>query len=181
MNMDNFNFNFTPGQPTPQPPQPGQKDQKKQPEPTGEVVHLMEQGNVAMRRLRMLEERNSTLQRKNQLTDQNMLAHQKKVATDIRSINQEIGELKEEVAKLKDTMLLVIQELKESAKKNDIVVLEKYLKLWEPVRFVTQNQVERIVKDLIDDHKEEGSAGSQATPDNAPSTSPKRLQNKIGF
>jgi hypothetical protein len=178
--MDNFNFNFTPSQQNPQQSQQGSKDLKKQAEPTGEVIQLMDQANVAMRRLRMLEERNSTIQRKNQLTDENMLANQKKVATEIKSINLELGEVKEEVKKLKDTLLLVIQELKECAKKNDIEVLEKYLRLWEPVKFVTQNQVERIVKELIDQDKQD-SSGSQGVQDKAPPPAPKKSQNKIGF
>lgn len=149
--MENFNFSFGQPQQNPQQsPLPGQKDQKKPIEPTPEMLQLMDQMNVAMRRLRMLEERNSNLGRRDQLTDQNMLANQKKVSTEIKSINLEIGEIKAELAKLKDTLGLVIQELKECAKKEDIAVLDKYLKLWEPVKFVTQNQVERIVKELMD-------------------------------
>ncbi len=156
--MDNFSFNFSPQQQPPQQPQQGQqqhppasKDPKKAPAETPpEVLRLMDDVNVLMRRLRMLEERYSSIQKKNQLTDQNMLANQKKVSTEIKTINMEIDEIKADLAKLKETLSLVIQELKECAKKEDIAVLEKYLKLWEPVKFVTQNQVERIVRDILD-------------------------------
>lgn len=165
--MENFSFNFTPppAQPgqvppqgqQPQAPQPSSsKDAKKLPaEPSPELLHLMDEMNSSMRRLRVIEERYSNIQRKNQLTDQNMLANQKKVATELKSLNQELGELKEEIAKLKDTLSLVIQELKECAKKDELAVLDKYLKLWEPVRFVTQNQVERIVRDSLDSYMQQ--------------------------
>jgi predicted nucleic acid-binding Zn-ribbon protein len=125
------------------------KDQRKRAETPPEVLRLMDDVNVLMRRLRMLEERYSSIQKKNQLTDQNMLANQKKVSTEIKTINMEIDEIKADLAKLKETLSLVIQELKECAKKEDIAVLEKYLSLGA-VKFVTQNQVERIVRDILD-------------------------------
>jgi hypothetical protein len=158
--MDNFNFNFTPpqaraqqpGQPFPQP----QKDQSKKPAagPSPELLALMDEMNSTMRRLRMLEERNSNLQRRDQMTDQNMLSNQKKVAAEIKALTSEFTEMKTELAKLKDTLSLVIQDLKECAKKDELAVLDKYLKLWEPVKFVTQNQVERIVKELMDGYQQ---------------------------
>lgn len=98
----------------------------------------------------MLEERYSTLINKNQLTDQNMLANHKKLQTEIKSINMELTEMKSEIAHIKETNTLIIQDLRECARREDVEVLEKYLKLWEPVRFVTQNQVENIVMDIIE-------------------------------
>ena len=162
--MDNYNFNFTPPPSDPQlqgqQPQPqsqqAQKDQSKRPVigPSPEILQLMEEMNSTLRRLRMLEERNSTLQRRDQVTDQNMLANQKKVAAEVKALNLELTEIKTELAKLKDTLSLVIQDLKECAKKDELAVLDKYLKLWEPVKFVTQNQVERIVNELMDGYQQ---------------------------
>jgi DNA repair exonuclease SbcCD ATPase subunit len=158
--MDNQqaeSFGFNPNAPGQmQPGQYGQpeKDQGKkgaQQIPMGpSVSELMDHVNSLSRRLRMLEERYSTLVSKNQLTDQNMLTNNKKFNTEIKTINLEISELKSDLTRLKETNTLIIQDLRECAKKEDIEIVEKYLKLWEPIRFVTQTQVENIVRDLIE-------------------------------
>ena len=36
------------------------------------------------------------------------------------------------------------------AKKDDVQVMKKYLELWEPIHFVTQEQVEKIVQDMLE-------------------------------
>ena len=35
------------------------------------------------------------------------------------------------------------------AKKDEVKTLQKYVTMWEPIKFVTENQVEEIVKDMI--------------------------------
>jgi hypothetical protein len=150
--LPNFNVNFS-QQPQQQQPAPAEKEQGKKgaPVPQGPDMNMvLEQVNSAVRRLRMLEERYSNLTSKNQLTDQNMLMHNKKIGTDLKAINMELTEMKAEMAKIKETTTLIIADLRDCARKDDIEVLEKYLKLWEPVRFVTASQVERIVRDVVE-------------------------------
>ena len=50
-------------------------------------------------------------------------------------------------------MLEFISELKNAAKRDEVKVLEKYINIWNPVKFVTQNEVESIVKDMLNRHK----------------------------
>jgi hypothetical protein len=98
----------------------------------------------------VLEERYVTLQRKNQITDQNMLEKSKKVNVEIKAMNEEIREIKTDISKIRDTVVLIISELRDCARKPDVDVIEKYLQLWQPVNFVTQTQVEKIVNDILD-------------------------------
>jgi hypothetical protein len=149
-----FGFNINaPGQ-MQGPPQQPEKEQGKKGAPVvpagPSTIELMDRINSLSRRLRMLEERYTTLLSKNQLTDQNMLTSNKKLNTELKTFNLELSELKSDFARLKDTNTLIIQDLRECARKEDIEVIEKYLKLWEPVRFVTQNQVENIVRDALE-------------------------------
>lgn len=152
----NFGFNInTSGQmqPSSQAQQPDKDSGKKgMAIPTGpSTAELMDRINTLSRRLRMLEERYSTLISKNQLTDQNMLSNHKKLSTEIKTINMELSEMSSGLARFKETQTLIIQDLRECARKEDIEVIEKYLRLWEPVRFVTQSQVENIVRDTVED------------------------------
>ena len=138
----------------PQGPPPGSQpaEQKKVSSlpPGPDMRDVISHMNSVTRRLRVLEERYTNLGSKNQLTDQNMLSHSKKTYTEIKDINLEITAIKSELARLKDTIRLIVADLRDCARREDIEVLEKYLKLWEPVRFVTQSQVERIVRDVLE-------------------------------
>ena len=47
-------------------------------------------------------------------------------------------------------MGLIIKELQSVARKEEVKVLEKYINLWNPIKFVTSNEVEQIVNDALE-------------------------------
>lgn len=101
------------------------------------------------RTTRTLEEKYNNLRSKVQSVDQNLLATAKKNSTDIKTVMSEVDDVRRELADLKEKLILVIRELKLSAKSEDVKVLQNYINLWEPVNFVTVNQVEKIVRDIV--------------------------------
>ena len=103
------------------------------------------------RRLRALEERYSTIERRSQVTEENMLSSDRKIRADIKIINGEISEIKGQVADLTDKIKALIRELEGFAKVEDVDVIRKYLNLIEPLGFVTQNEVDRIVRQAVED------------------------------
>lgn len=105
------------------------------------------------RRLRVIEERYANLRKSIQLNEQNMLATNKRLETEIKTTNADVDEIKKEIANIKDEIMLIVKELRETAKKEEVAVLEKYINLWEPVNFVTQAEVEKIVKRIIEQNK----------------------------
>ncbi|MBS3103069.1 hypothetical protein J4458_06535 [Candidatus Woesearchaeota archaeon] len=109
--------------------------------------------NNVSRRLRLLEESFTNMRRSLQVTEENMLQKNKTFATEIKTINSEINEVRNEIADVKDKILMLVQELKTAAKRDEVKVLEKYINLWNPVKFVTQNEVEAIVKDMLEKNK----------------------------
>ena len=100
-------------------------------------------------RLKMNEERFSELRKKMQFIEQSFLKHQKKLIRELKVINSDIEEDKKGITELKSKINLIIKELQLSASREDVEVLKKYLELWQPVKFVTENQVERIVGDKV--------------------------------
>ena len=110
-------------------------------------------GNLS-RRLRLLEESFTNIRRALQVTEQNMLGKNKVFATEIRTLTSDIGDIKQEIAEIKEKIIEVVKELKESAKRDEVKVLEKYINFWNPVKFVTQNEVEDIVKQILKKNKE---------------------------
>lgn len=109
--------------------------------------------NNVSRRLRLLEESFTNMRRTLQVTEQNMLHKHKNFSTEVKTINSEITDLRNEISEVKEKMLMLMQELKTAAKRDEIKVLEKYINLWNPVKFVTQNEVEEIVKYMINKNK----------------------------
>lgn len=106
------------------------------------------------RRVRVLEERYTNLRRKSQVTEHNMLTTNKKLMTDIKTLTTEIDEIKKEMDIVKSTLRQIIEELKKTAKKEEVKMLEKYINLWEPIKFITHNEIEKIVKDIIEKEEE---------------------------
>jgi hypothetical protein len=106
-------------------------------------------------RLRVSEERYADLRRKLQLIEQNMLAHQKKSLMDAKHGQTDLLELKKTVRVMEDRIILAIKELQLTARKEDVDVLKRYVEMWDPLRFVSNDQVERIVDEKLGKHTEE--------------------------
>ncbi|MBI2208662.1 hypothetical protein HYU50_04150 [Candidatus Woesearchaeota archaeon] len=109
-------------------------------------------GNLS-RRLRVLEESFTNLRRVLQVTEQNMLDKNRMFTTEIRTIASDISDMKKEINDIKEKIIELVKELQASAKREEVKVLEKYINLWNPVKFVTQNEVEQIVKEMLEKEK----------------------------
>ena len=56
---------------------------------------------------------------------------------------------------MKDKLVLVIKELQTVARREEVKVLEKYINLWNPIKFVSQNEIEAIINEVLDKREEE--------------------------
>lgn len=130
-------------------PPPGMEQKKGKAAPSAPSDVIMQLSGMNSR-LRILEEGYINLRKKVQVSDQNMLSSNKKLAEEIKTINADVLDIKHEIADVKEKMLEVIKELKSCAKEEDVKVLEKYIELWQPLNFVTRNEVKKIVKEILD-------------------------------
>lgn len=107
--------------------------------------------NSVSRKLRLLEDRYSNLHKKTTVSEQNLISYNKRQNNELKLVNQEMLELRRMIDSLDSKLLLIIKELKISAKKEEVELLKKYVNLWEPIKFVTRKEVETIVKDVLFD------------------------------
>lgn len=127
----------------------------KVPAPVSPGPSMVEEDmNKLAARLKISEERYNELRRKILLIEQNMINNHKKSMNEIKVLNSEITDLNSKITEVQDRILLIIKELKLTAKKEDIDVMKKYVELWNPMRFVTKDQVEKIVKELMNGSEE---------------------------
>ena len=141
------------------PPPPQQKPAKvglfksKPSQQPGEDVSMRSDVTDLGRRLRTMEERYTALQGRLQLIEHNMVSHHRHLNTEIHTQISEITEVKKDLHELKDRLLMVIRDLQVSAKKEDVKILERYLNMWEPLNFVTRNEVKDIIKEILSGEK----------------------------
>ena len=113
-------------------------------------INVRDDMNSINRRLKMLEEKYTNLRSRSQVTEQNMLQKNRNFFTEIKTLNLELTEVKKEINELKDKIMIIIKELESFAKRENVDILRKYIDLWNPVNFVTRNDVEAIVEEVID-------------------------------
>ena len=116
---------------------------------------MTEQVNLMAARMRVGEERYSELRRKSLVVEQNMLSNNKKAMTEIKSLQDEINELRRTMQAIEDKIITIIKELRLTARKEDIDIMKRYLDLWDPVKFITNEQVEKIVDEKLGKNERE--------------------------
>ncbi len=113
------------------------------------IADLSNQLNNLSRRLRVLEERYNNLKKDAQLTEQSLLKSSKDVNRDIQTIHSSLADERSEFLDLKDKVKLIVKELKACAKSEDVQVLQKYIDMWEPINFVTRNELDKLIQETV--------------------------------
>ena len=127
-------------------PFPGKKDKASKEseliDHSGDFIQLS-------RRIKVVEEGFSNLRRKMLVNEQNDINRHKKTLVEEKTTLTEINELKKEIENLNRIIKEVISELRNSAKKEDVDVLKKYIDMWNPINFVTEETVEKIIDEKL--------------------------------
>ena len=100
-------------------------------------------------RLKISEERYNELRKKLLLIEQNMISNHKKAMNEVKMIDSDIAELHNKLNLMEERMILIVKELKLTAKKEDVDVMKKYVELWNPMRFATKDQVEKMIEESL--------------------------------
>ena len=96
-------------------------------------------------RIRALEGKYSQFGERLLVVNQNMIEEYKKIVKEIKVIEEEMKELRVDVLHMKEALKDFSKESELFAKKNDLKVLEKYINLWDPLKFITEEDVQRIL------------------------------------
>ena len=112
-----------------------------------------------------VESKVNTLVREVEVVKNDLMKKQQELKKDTKDFGGDLLELRREQEKSLQKMDLVIKELKNTAGAEEVITLKKYLDLWNPLNFVTQRDVERVVEQKLqhqqhlqqaDEHTEEG-------------------------
>jgi len=97
-------------------------------------------------RVRDVEGKYNLLRDRALIINQNMVEQYQKTHGEFKAINEDIKNIKEDIFQIKETLKHVISELDHFSRKEDLRVLEKYINLWNPMKFVTEEDVRRIIE-----------------------------------
>jgi regulator of replication initiation timing len=93
-----------------------------------------------------LEMKVNNLLRELDLLKNDLIKKNNDLRKEVKTLNDELLEQKREQAKTLEKMDLIIKELKQTAGKEELMVIKKYLEYWNPINFVTQRDVERVIE-----------------------------------
>ncbi len=110
--------------------------------PVGEI------SSVATR-LKLAEERYANLQKRNQITEENLLQFEKEMKTEVRVLTQKTVEMKRRIEEINSKVDTILGELDSVVQRHEFQVVEKYLDLWQPMRFVTREEAKRLIQETI--------------------------------
>jgi seryl-tRNA synthetase len=65
---------------------------------------------------------------------------------DMKTLNEDVLDIKQSREEITSKMDLIIKELKKTAGIEEVTVLKKYMEFWNPINFVTQNDLERAIQ-----------------------------------
>lgn len=100
-------------------------------------------------RVRTIEGKYNLLRDRVLIINNNMIEEYKKIMGEIKFIDGEVKDIKGDIFKIKESIRHLIKEIEFFARKEDVQFLERYINLWNPMKFTTEEDVIR----LIESHK----------------------------
>lgn len=131
-----------------QPPLP-EEHIRKQPVDIEMVGKIAKNVNSLAANLRILEERYSNLRGRLQTSEQGIIALDKDIRADIKLLGEDTLELKRDINDINDKLRLISGEIKNLVNKNEFKVSERYLDIWQPMNFVTRNELKKMLEEKI--------------------------------
>jgi hypothetical protein len=100
-------------------------------------------------KLRDLEESHRLTKERVLLIGQNLIDMQEKNSLEITKLKTDIYELKTDMNRIKEIISSLTEEIEKSARKEEIAILSRQFKMFEPLRFVRIEDVEKIIDEKM--------------------------------
>lgn len=114
-----------------------------------------EELNAISGRLKILENRYNDVRKMIDFVETNMITNQRKTNEEIRETSNEMYNLKRSIEEIQNVILTIKNELSLKSDKEEIEVMKKYTELWDPTRFVSIDQVQKMIDESKHHHTEE--------------------------
>jgi len=109
-------------------------------------------------RIRDLEDRHNMLKEKALLLGQSFLKQEEELRKDLAMMRDEMKEMRLDMDRAKEAITHIIQESENFARREELRSLDKYIKIWEPLKFVKAQEVQRMIDEALKKQKYGSSA-----------------------
>jgi len=98
-------------------------------------------------RLRINEARLANLRERLIVTDNNMIEEFRRISGQLKDLDAELKQAKNEMFKVREALKDVIKEMSSFASSQELKVLERYINTWNPLNFMTEKEVLLLIKE----------------------------------
>ncbi|MEM2768328.1 MAG: hypothetical protein QXL50_00150 [Candidatus Pacearchaeota archaeon] len=99
-----------------------------------------------LQRINEIEEKSNINKNKIDLLSNSLAKKTKKINEEIELIRNDLDNIKQEIEKLKQRVEYIISEFPNLARKEDLISIEKFINLWQPLKFATLEDVEKMIE-----------------------------------
>jgi len=96
--------------------------------------------------VKSLEGKVNNLTREVDLLKGNIIKKNEDAKKELKSMNEDLLDFKRKQEEILQKMDLIIKELKQTAGIEQVMVIKKYIDLWNPMNFVTQRDLDRAIE-----------------------------------
>ncbi len=105
--------------------------------------------------LRSVETKVTALRREVEIIKGDHAKKIREVDDEIRVLRSDLMEFKHTAEKVQEKIDIIIKELRLTAGKEELEVIKKYLELWNPMKFVTRDDLDRAIDARLSEMKED--------------------------
>lgn len=115
-------------------------------EAQSQISYLLSDFNT---RLRDLEERNRAIRERVLLIGQNLIASREEIDNAVVDLKKQTSETKKELDKIKQLVENIVSEFDKFARKDEMILVEKMLKDFQPIKFARIEDVEDMINEKL--------------------------------
>jgi len=118
----------------------------EQQETGGQVQFLLADFNT---RLRDIDERNRLIRERVLLLGKNLISSRQDVEEELKEIKKNNLEIRQDIEKIKKISNSLLTEFNKFVKREEIILVERMLKDFQPLEFMRRKDVEELIKKQI--------------------------------
>jgi len=104
-------------------------------------------------RLRDLESGQKLTKERLLLIGQNLIESQEKNIKDITELKREMDEIQSDMKRIKEIITSISEEVSKSARKEEISILRRQFKMFEPLNFARIEDIDKIINEKLNKHE----------------------------
>ena len=100
-------------------------------------------------RMRDLEDKTRLLRDRVVLIGQNLIESKESLDSSIKEIKSNIEAMKKDIEKMKEKMQIILEDMDSFSRREEVALIRKQFKMFEPLEFARIQDVERIVEEKM--------------------------------